>query len=118
MGFSEAFKAFWGNYVNFSGRASRSEYWFAQLALWIIFFVFGIFSYASEFIYYVDGLLGLIVIIPMLSLAIRRLHDTNKRGWFILLGLIPLVGWIIMLVFYCTAGDRGPNRFGEDPLAK
>ncbi|EUJ44463.1 DUF805 domain-containing protein [Listeria riparia] len=118
MGFSEAFKAFWGNYANFSGRASRSEYWYAWLAIWLIFLILGIFSYVSEFIYYVDGLLGLIVLLPMISLGVRRLHDTDKSGWFILMALIPLVGWIIMLVFYCTAGDRGTNRFGEDPLAK
>ncbi|MBA3926801.1 DUF805 domain-containing protein [Listeria rustica] len=118
MGFSEAFKAFWGNYANFSGRASRSEYWFAWLAVWLMFFVLGILSFVSDFIYYVDGILGLVVLIPMISLGVRRLHDTNKSGWFILMALIPLVGWIIMLVFYCTAGDKGSNRFGEDPLAK
>jgi uncharacterized membrane protein YhaH (DUF805 family) len=60
-------------------------------------------------------LYGLAVLIPNLAVTIRRLHDLDKSGWFIFLGLIPLVGPIILLVFYCTEGTRGPNRFGPDP---
>jgi uncharacterized membrane protein YhaH (DUF805 family) len=58
---------------------------------------------------------GLIIFIPNLAVTIRRLHDQDKSGWFILLGLIPLVGAIILLVFYFLEGTRGPNRFGPDP---
>ncbi len=62
------------------------------------------------------GLLwSLIIFIPNLAVAIRRLHDTDRSGWMILLGLIPLVGAIILLVFYFSEGTRGPNRFGPDP---
>ena len=55
------------------------------------------------------------VIIPGLAVAVRRLHDTNKSGWLILLGLIPLIGVIILLVFYFTDGDRGMNNYGPSP---
>jgi uncharacterized membrane protein YhaH (DUF805 family) len=58
---------------------------------------------------------GLIVFIPNLAVTIRRLHDQDKSGWFILIGLIPIVGPIILLVFYFLEGTRGPNRFGPDP---
>jgi uncharacterized membrane protein YhaH (DUF805 family) len=57
----------------------------------------------------------LFTLIPNLAVGIRRLHDTDKSGWMLLLGLIPLVGPIILLVFYCIEGTRGPNRFGPDP---
>lgn len=60
-------------------------------------------------------LYGLLVFIPSLAVVIRRLHDQDKSGWFILLGLIPFVGGIVLLVFYCLDGTRGPNRFGPDP---
>jgi uncharacterized membrane protein YhaH (DUF805 family) len=58
---------------------------------------------------------ALFVFIPNLAVIIRRLHDQDKSGWFILMGLIPVVGPIILLVFYCIEGTRGPNRFGPDP---
>jgi uncharacterized membrane protein YhaH (DUF805 family) len=61
------------------------------------------------------GSLGMFL--PSLSVAVRRLHDTNRSGWLILLGLIPLVGGIILLVFACQRGTIGPNRFGDDPLS-
>jgi uncharacterized membrane protein YhaH (DUF805 family) len=58
---------------------------------------------------------ALFVFIPNLAVTIRRLHDQDKSGWFILLGLIPIVGPFIVLVFYFIEGTRGPNRFGPDP---
>ena len=63
------------------------------------------------------GLVALGLIIPGIAVTVRRLHDTDRSGWFVLLALIPLVGAILLLVFYCTEGTRGPNRFGPDPKA-
>lgn len=60
---------------------------------------------------------GLVTFIPNLAVAVRRLHDTDRSGWTILLGLIPLIGGIILLVFFLIEGTRGPNRFGPDPKA-
>lgn len=61
------------------------------------------------------GLWGLITFIPNLAVSIRRLHDTDKSGWMILIGMIPVIGTIVLLVFYFSEGTRGPNRFGPDP---
>jgi uncharacterized membrane protein YhaH (DUF805 family) len=59
------------------------------------------------------AMLGLII--PSIAVAVRRMHDQDKSGWMLLLGLIPLIGSIILLVFYCTDGTPGPNQYGPDP---
>jgi len=118
-------------YAEFSGRSRRKEYWmFALLNVLIALFV-GLVtlvmavSVSSESAMMVVVtpvlilwfLLSLVFIIPGLAVTIRRLHDIDKSGWTILLALIPLVGPIVLLVFYCTEGTPGPNRFGPDPKA-
>jgi len=102
------------NYANFSGRARRSEYWYftlfnvlAIILLALLGLVTGIF-----FIFYLVYIIAMII--PSLAVSVRRLHDTGKSGWFILLGLVPL-GGLVLLVFYCIEGDRGPNEYGPDP---
>lgn len=117
MGFVDAVKSFFRRYVDFSGRSSRSEYWWAQLGLILIFIVLGL----------IGGLLGetvgslvlgiayLAIIIPVIAIGVRRLHDLDKSGWFYLLALVPLVS-LILLVWFCMKGTDGPNRFGPDPL--
>ncbi len=65
----------------------------------------------------ITALVGLGLFLPGLAVTVRRLHDTDRRGWWILLGLIPIIGIIVLIVFYCTAGTPGPNRFGPDPKA-
>jgi uncharacterized membrane protein YhaH (DUF805 family) len=116
MNFGEAIKSGFSNYVNFSDRACRSEYWFWYLFFTIVLVVAAI----------VDGLIGasvtsviwyLATILPNIAISVRRLHDLDRSGWWIFLGLIPLVGGIILLIWYCTKGTDGPNRFGADPLA-
>ena len=61
------------------------------------------------------GLYGLVAFIPSLAVQVRRFHDQDKSGWFILLGLIPYLGGLVLLIFMCLEGTRGPNRFGADP---
>ena len=63
----------------------------------------------------VVGIFVLAVIIPHIAVGIRRLHDTDHSGWWLLMFLLPIIGPIVLLVFFCTEGDQGPNRFGEDP---
>lgn len=96
-------------YCSFNGRASRSEFWWFMLASLIIAFVAG----------FVSGKLGIIAVIaltlPIVSASVRRLHDTNRSGWFYFIGLIPLVGLCLYFVL-AQKGTEGPNRFGEDPL--
>jgi uncharacterized membrane protein YhaH (DUF805 family) len=115
MGFGQAISAGFSNYVNFSDRACRSEFWFWILFYYIALAVAAIIDVAIG-IYALTGLFELAVFLPTLAVAIRRLHDLDRTGWWILLNFIPLIGWIILLIWYCTKGTDGPNRFGPDPL--
>lgn len=92
VSFVEAIQLFFKNYTNFDGRASRSEYWWIVLLNILVGAVVGAISPTLA------GLWGLVILIPSLALCVRRLHDVGKSGWFLLIGLIPLVGGIILLV--------------------
>lgn len=117
------------NYAGFSGRASRREYWMFTLINTIILVVLQILMGATMtppdefgqggslgFGYYLYMLYALATLIPSLAVAVRRLHDTDRSGWWILIGLVPLIGAIVLLVFFCQQGTQGDNRFGSDPL--
>jgi len=108
------------NYVGFSGRARRKELWMFVLFNIIFSAVAGIIDYIifqdSNF-KVIGTLYSLGVLLPSLAVSVRRLHDTNRVGWWIFLGLIPVVGTIILIVFYATNGQQGDNRFGPDPKA-
>ena len=116
MSFGQAISSGFSNYVNFSDRACRSEYWF-----WILFIIVA--EIVTSFIDFAIGLgvvtalFGLATVLPNIAVVIRRLHDLDRTGWWIFLGLIPLIGAIILLIWFCTRGTDGPNRFGPDPLA-
>ena len=113
-------------YAQFSGRARRKEYWMFALITFIITCIISAIDKAAGFNIAVGqgeiGILSLIyalaLFLPSLALSVRRLHDINKSGWFILLGLIPFVGSIILLVFNCMAGTVGENNYGADPKAQ
>ena len=118
-------------YAEFSGRSRRKEYWMFALLNFLIAAFVGLVtlvmavSVSSESammlvvtpVLILWFLLSLVFIVPGVAVTIRRLHDTDRSGWTILLALIPLIGPIILLVFYCTQGTPGPNRFGPDPKA-
>jgi len=119
MSFVEAIQSGFSNYVNFSGRAVRSEYWY-----WVLFVVLlsivtniidAVISGTSGFAI-LSTIVSLALFLPGLAVGIRRLHDLDKSGWWTLLIFIPLVGAIILIVWACTRGTLGPNRFGPDPL--
>ena len=116
MGFGEAISAGFSNYVNFSDRASRSEYWYWILFIILAEIVTSIIDYAIG-AQVVTGIFGLATFLPSLGLAIRRLHDLDRTGWWVLLWFIPIIGWIILLIWFCTRGTIGPNRFGPDPTS-
>ncbi len=103
------------NYVGFSGRARRQEFWMFVLVNFIIGVVLGILGRIAGVFYVISYLYELAILLPSLAVGVRRLHDTGRTGWWLLIGLIPLVGWIVLLVFYCTAGDSGANKYGPDP---
>ncbi len=96
------------NYANFNGRARRKEYWMFFLASVIINFIFGIFESFLPFFKTVGGIYGLVVMLPAIAVAVRRMHDINKSGWFI---LIPIYNIILL----ATEGEKGSNQYGVDP---
>jgi uncharacterized membrane protein YhaH (DUF805 family) len=116
MSFQEAVRRCLTNYGTFSGRARRSEFWFFWLFHLLSQFVAGIldaslFGGAQPF----AAIVGLGLLLPGLAVAVRRLHDTGRSGWWILIGLVPLIGWIVLVIWYASQGEAGPNRFGADP---
>jgi uncharacterized membrane protein YhaH (DUF805 family) len=115
MGFGQAISAGFSNYVNFSSRACRSEYWYWVLFIVLADIVAGIIDYVLG-MQIVSSIFGLVTLLPGIAVSIRRLHDLDRTGWWILLGLIPIIGWIILLIWYISKGTDGPNSFGPDPL--
>ena len=104
------------NYANFSGRARRAEYWYYTLATLIINLILTIADYAmGSDIGILSTIYGLAVFLPGLAVAVRRLHDVNKSGWFILIAFIPIIGFIWLLILLATEGNYGPNQYGADP---
>lgn len=109
-------KALTENYCNFSGRSSRSEYWWFSLFGFIVGWAIGlIFSRSQSTMEIVSGAVTLILLLPGLGLSVRRLHDIGKSGWWILLGLIPVVGQIIIIVWACRESNIYPNQYGPVP---
>lgn len=102
------------NYANFNGRARRKEYWYFVLANFLISIVTNVLVFVSDSLSFVGIIVGLALFIPSLAVTIRRLHDTNKSGWYLLLGLIPLVNFYLLYLMF-VEGDRGPNQYGPDP---
>ena len=121
MGFGDAIKSVLSKYVTFTGRAPRSEYWFWVLFVFIISIAASILDMAVfPWSNIGSGPLSLILtlglLLPNIAVGIRRLHDIDRTGWWLLICLIPLIGIIVLLVWACTRGTLGPNRFGPDPL--
>jgi uncharacterized membrane protein YhaH (DUF805 family) len=114
MGFVDAIKFGFNNYATFSGRASRSEYWY-----WTLFTIIA--SVVAEIIDSVLGLglvgfiVSLALLLPSIAVAVRRLHDIDRTGWWLLIAFTG-VGIILLIVWDCIQGTTGPNRFGPDPL--
>jgi uncharacterized membrane protein YhaH (DUF805 family) len=101
-------------YVNFNGRARRKEYWMYYLFYIIFYIVLSV----------IDGILGLgllaplymlALLLPTISVAARRLHDTGRSGWWQLIGLIPVIGWIVLIYFLVLDSTPGENQYGPNP---
>ena len=108
-------------YTVFNGRSQRKEYWY--------FFLFNIIAFIL--FTFIDAAIGtfntetgtgiistiymLAVILPYFGVGIRRLHDTNRTGWWLLLGIIPIIGPIVLIVFFCLDSDSDKNKYGENP---
>ena len=120
MNFQQAVQSGFSNYAKFRGRAARSEFWWFQLFIVLGGIVAAVLDLLAN-----SNVLGgeplamlfyLATIIPGLAVSVRRLHDTDSSGWWLLLGLIPLIGMIVLIVWWCLQGSKGYNRFGVDPL--
>ena len=121
MNFQNAAKTGFRRAFDFKGRSSRSEFWY-----WVLFSL--ILSFTTSFVdqlifgssFAAVGPLGLILalilFIPNISITFRRLHDINKSAWWLLILCIPFIGIIMFIVWHCSKGTKGPNRFGPDPL--
>ena len=108
IGMGEAFKLYFKRYADFSGRSGRSEYWWATLAISLIGYAIG---FAVPML---AGLWTLAILVPSLAMGVRRLHDIGMSGWWYLMSFVPLVGGILLIVWFCE--DSGPdNQWGRSP---
>lgn len=114
MSFTEAVRACLTQYVTFSGRARRAEYWWFVLFGVLVALVAAIIDSAANITLF-QVIVGLALLLPNLAVTFRRLHDTNRTGWWILISLVPVVGGIVLLVFMLIDSDPNPNRFGPCP---
>jgi uncharacterized membrane protein YhaH (DUF805 family) len=103
-------------YAQFEGRSGRAEFWWFALANFIVGALLQILAAAASGLIFLYFIYSLALLIPGLAVGIRRLHDTGKSGWFLLIALIPFVGFIILIVFLATDGDAAANEYGNpDP---
>jgi uncharacterized membrane protein YhaH (DUF805 family) len=123
MSFATAIRSVFSQYAGFGGRARRAEYWWFALFVVLVSIATSILDPALGTDFRGDvtsgGIFGLtanlVLLVPSLAVAVRRLHDTDRSGWWILIALIPLVGAIVLLVLLVQDGAPGPNRFGPSP---
>jgi uncharacterized membrane protein YhaH (DUF805 family) len=129
MTYFGAIKHCYGHYATFAGRAPRSEYWW-----WTLYAIISVIAaciidamLGTRFVLnagvivwlpygYVYSIVSLVNLLPGLSVLVRRLHDRDKSGWWFWFLFVPFVGAIVLLVWFCTKGTTGPNRYGDDPL--
>ncbi len=120
MDFQTAIKTCFSKYADFNGRAMRSEYWYFVLFLILA----NIAANVLDFVLFGGGDVALIapiwslaVLLPSLAAGARRLHDIDKSGWWLLLGLIPILGALVLIYFFAQPSQQGDNRFGPQPHA-
>ncbi len=106
-------------YGVFSGRSRRREYWFFVLFNFIFTFVLSFIDHvaglADSGYLTLAGLYALAVLVPAIAVGVRRLHDTDRSGWWLLIAFVPLIGLIVLIVFLVSDGQPGNNRFGPNP---
>ncbi len=122
MGFGTAVATCFGKYVDFQGRARRSEYWWWVLFTLILGIVAGVLdgivdpSLPGTFhAGYIGSILNLALFLPSLAVGARRLHDTDRSAMWLFLLFLILIGWIILIIWYCQKGTAGQNKYGADP---
>jgi uncharacterized membrane protein YhaH (DUF805 family) len=114
MSFGDAVRTCFSRYAEFTGRAGRPEYWWFFLSYVIAYIVVAIIGGALH-ASWLAWIVLLVYLVPSIAAAVRRLHDTGRSGWWYLIGLIPFVGFIILLVLLAGEGQPGPNEYGPPP---
>ena len=102
-------------YAVFNGRARRKEYWYFVLFNFIINIVLSGIDSVTSGVGILPGIYTLAVLIPSIAVLVRRLHDIDRTGWWVLIGLIPIIGWIVLLIFAVQDGKPGENQYGSNP---
>ncbi|MCR5474575.1 MAG: DUF805 domain-containing protein [Lachnospiraceae bacterium] len=115
MSFVESIQTVLGKYCDFQGRARRSEYWWYTLAYCVVSGILSGLAQNSTLFGVISGIFSLALLLPSLGVSVRRLHDINKSGWWLLIGLIPIIGWIILLIWEVKDSDPGDNQYGPNP---
>ena len=124
MDMMTAVKTVLGKYATFSGRATRPEYWWWVLATIILYIILGVIdgalvapmmgqeSFAPDAVQPLSVIASLALLLPNLAVAVRRLHDTDRSGWWLLISFIPIIGTLVLIYFLVLRGTEGSNRFG------
>ena len=117
MDFVEAVQSVFSNFLNFRGRARRSEFWYFFLFVFVVSFILGVIQILiwGQDANYLTGIFSLIILIPNIAVSIRRLHDTGRSGFWYLIGFIPIIGTIILIIWYCQDSEPGDNKYGPNP---
>jgi uncharacterized membrane protein YhaH (DUF805 family) len=104
-------------YFDFSGRARRKEYWMFILFNALISWTLAILdlTFGTSIFTIISTIYSLLIFIPSLAVLVRRLHDVGNSGWYLLLFLLPIIGWIWILVLLCMESESGANQWGENP---
>ena len=105
-------------YAEFQGRSRRSEYWYFFLFIVIVQAILSVLGGGGGGIFgTLSTVFGLAMLVPSIAVGVRRLHDVNKSGWWMLWWILPVIGWIIVIIQLAKEGDAGPNQYGPDPKA-
>lgn len=103
------------NYANFKGRARRKEYWMFYLMNTIVAVILGVVTLAIPQVSLIGGIYSLAILLPSFAVSVRRLHDIDKSGWWMLISFIPIIGAIWLLILICKDGTPGTNEYGVNP---
>jgi len=117
MSFVEAIRSVLTQYVGFSGRARRAEYWYFFLFECIVNFVLSMLGNITDMNFFniLITLFNLAVFLPGLAVCFRRMHDTGKSAWYLLIGLVPIVGQILIMLWFIKDSEPGTNQYGPNP---
>ncbi|MBO7300017.1 MAG: DUF805 domain-containing protein [Tidjanibacter sp.] len=116
----EYFKKCFRQYADFKGRARRAEYWYFVLYTWLISIAVSLvdmltLGVGEDGMGLLGAIFSLVIFIPSLAASVRRMHDTGRSGWVLLLSFIPVIGWIFVIVYSCQDSQPGSNKWGANP---